>query len=133
MAASPAYAATPHNGWCSLTAANNTYTGIGTVGTCLTAGASGGFAGFVRCKPLGTNVATVARFFLNNGADNTVATNNSLLGELTLPATTASATAALTDLVFPLNFAMEPSHTINVALGTAVAAGWAFTGFAGDL
>jgi len=58
-------------------------------------GAVGGFFNTVNLQSLGTNAACVIRFFLNNGSDPTVATNNTLIGEAQMLATTASETAAL--------------------------------------
>jgi hypothetical protein len=53
--------------------------------------------------------------------------NTTLMGEVSLPATTASATAATVDIDYPLNVALPPGARILVGLGTAVAAGWAVT------
>jgi hypothetical protein len=50
--------------------------------------------------------------------------NNYFYGELSLPATTASATAATVDIDYPMNFALPPGYRIIVGLGTTVAAGW---------
>jgi len=50
--------------------------------------------------------------------------NNWFYGELTLPATTASANSALLDADYPLNLALPPGYRIICGLGTAVAAGW---------
>lgn len=85
---------------------------------------NGSFIQRLRLKALGTNVASVARIYVNNGGSQTVAVNNVLIGELTLPATTAIATAATIDLDYPLNMALNPGFTILVGLGTTVAAGW---------
>lgn len=52
---------------------------------------------------------------------------NFFYGEISLPATTASATAATPDIDYPLNLAVTPDMRIYVGLGTAVAAGWAVT------
>lgn len=116
-----------------LTAAAADYTGIGANNIlAFTADATnGGFIQRLRVKPLGTNVASVLRIFINNGAVNTTATNNSFYGELSLPATTANAAAANIDLDYPLNFALQPGYRIYVGLGTAVAAGWKITPIAG--
>ena len=50
--------------------------------------------------------------------------NNYFYGEVTLPATTAIATASTIDIDYPLNFPLPPNYGIVVGLGTAVAAGW---------
>lgn len=58
--------------------------------------------------------------------------NSKLYGEISLPATTASATAALVDIDYPMNFALPPNSKIFVGLGTTVAAGWIVMPIAGD-
>ena len=50
--------------------------------------------------------------------------NNYFYGEISLPATAASATAATVDIDYPMNFALPPGYRIVVGLGTTVAAGW---------
>jgi hypothetical protein len=56
---------------------------------------------------------------------------NMFYGEISLPATTASASAATVDIDYPMNIALPPSYHILVGLGTAVAAGWTVTTIAG--
>jgi hypothetical protein len=108
-----------------ITAANTAMDGTGTVTTIFTADATnGGYVGLIKVKPLGTNVASVARFFLNNGSTNATASNNVLIGELTLPAVTASATSAMMELAYPVMQALQAGYKINMTLGTAVAVGW---------
>lgn len=53
--------------------------------------------------------------------------NNYFYGEISLPATTAIATAATVDIDYPMNFALPPVYNIVVGLGTTVAAGWVVT------
>ena len=57
---------------------------------------------------------------------------NYFYGEISLPATTASATAATVDIDYPMNLALPPGFHILVGLGTAVANGWMVTTIAGD-
>lgn len=81
-------------------------------------------------EPLGTNVQSVARIYLNNGSTNATATNNSHIGKVTLPATTASNTVAeaTTDFYFPGSVLdLNPGFKIYVGLATTVAAGWVVT------
>jgi hypothetical protein len=132
MALDPQYTTTPNISADTKTTANNVYDGTGTVGTAFTAGANGSFIGFIKLKPLGTNVASVARFWINNGLTNATAANNYLIAEMSLPATTASANASLVEVTIPLQFAIEPAYKINFALGTTVAAGWQATVVGGD-
>jgi hypothetical protein len=98
-----------------------------------TAGSNGSYVRKLRFKALGTNVATVARIYLNNGSTNATAANNQLLGELALP-TTTSANAAVTsqDLEYPLEIALPSGFRIYVGLGTTVAAGYHCTAIAGQ-
>lgn len=111
-----------------LNVANTSKDGTGTVNTVATGNNAGNNAGnFVQkliARPLGTNIATVLRVFINNGGVNTTAANNSLIAELTLPATTLSEVAAQPDYVLPLNFALPAGFKINATIGTAVAAGY---------
>jgi hypothetical protein len=58
--------------------------------------------------------------------------NCKFYGEVSLPATTVSATAALVDIDYPMNFALPPGWEVYAGLGTAVAAGWFVTPIAGD-
>lgn len=108
----------------AVTAANTAMDGTGTVTTIFTAGVDGGYVGLCKLKALGTNVASVARFFVNNGGANSTPANNALIGEVTLPATTANATAALVELGYFFGLALPAGWKINMTLGTAVAAGW---------
>ena len=120
----------------AITAANTAPDGSGTVTTIATGNASGNAAGnFIQkiiARPLGTNVASVARLFANNGSANTTAANNALVAEVTLPAVTLSQVAAMTGVEIPLNLVLPASYNINAALGTAVAAGWMFTAVGGQ-
>ncbi len=79
------------------------------------------------------NVANVARFFLNNGSTNATATNNSFIKEVSLPATTGSANAALIDIAVSFNIPIPAGYKLNVVLGTTVGAGlgWYFAGVGG--
>lgn len=117
----------------AITASANDYTGAGANNRrVFTAGANGSFVQRLRFKALGTNVATVARVFLNNGSANTTSSNNTFYGEFTLPATTLSASTSTGDYDYSLNIALPAGFTIYVGLGTAVAAGWNVTAIGGD-
>jgi hypothetical protein len=109
------------------------YTGTNANNTlCYTAGSNGAFLQRIRFKPIGTNVASVARIYINNGSTNTSASNNTFIGEISLPATTAIATSALMDIDYPLNIAIPAGFRIYWGLGTAVAAGWVATVIGAD-
>ena len=85
---------------------------------------NGGFVQRLRFTAAGSNTASVARIYLNNGSTNTSASNNSLFGQCSLPATTAINTAATAEVEYPMNIALNPGFRIYVGLGTTVAASW---------
>jgi len=93
---------------------------------------SGSYLDHIRAKPLGTNVATVVRVFINNGGVTTQQNNNVLFTEVTLAATTLSEVAGLVDVPIPMKIPLDPGYNVYVTLGTTVAAGWNFTGVGGD-
>lgn len=110
--------------------ANIAKDGTGPVSLIFTAGADGGRVERVRIRPVGTNVATVVRIFINNGSDPTVAANNVLYAEKSIAANTLSETteSALNELptitdttAFPL--VLPPSYRLYATIGTTVAAG----------
>jgi len=108
-----------------LTTLNTAKDGTGTVLNVFTADATnGGFVQRIRFRAAGTNIATVARVFINNGSANSTPANNILYDEITLAATTLSEVAALAVYELPLNFALPPGYKLNVTLGTTVAAGY---------
>jgi len=116
----------------AITAANTTKDGTGTVDLVFTAGADGAFLQKLRIRPKGTNVATVLRVFLNNGATPTTATNNMLFDEIGLPATTNIETTSIVGLELPMNIALPAGWRVYVTLGTAVAGGYSVTAVGGD-
>lgn len=85
-----------------------------------------------------TNSYTQTAPFITDGTDLKVGsiadyfTNQMLIGELSLPATTASTTAATVDIDYTLNLVLPPNHRILVGLGATVAAGWVVTGIGGS-
>jgi len=88
---------------------------------------NGGYVQRIRFRPLGSNAATVARVWINNGSDTTVSVNNTLWDEIAIALTTVSQTAAQATYELPLNFPLPPSYRLYVTLGTAVAAGFDVT------
>ena len=109
----------------ALKTANTAKDGTGTVLTVFTADATnGGRAERIRFRAAGTNVATVARVFINNGSTNGTAANNVLYDEITLPSTTLSEVAALTNQELVLGIALPPGYKVNVTIGTTVSAGY---------
>lgn len=109
----------------AVATANTAKDGTGTVLTAFTADATnGGFVQRIRFRAAGTNIATVARVFINNGSTNATPANNILWDEITLAATTLSEVAALAVYELPLNFALPAGYKLNVTVGTTVAAGY---------
>ncbi len=88
---------------------------------------NGGYVQRIRFRPLGNNTATVARVWLNNGSDTTVAANNSLWDEISIASSTASQTSALATYELPLNFPLPASYRLYVTLGTSGATGYDVT------
>lgn len=119
--------------WGNILTANTAKDGSGAVVTVFTAGPNGSKIDQIKVRALGTNIATVLRFFVNNGASNATAANNSLAHETTIAATALSEVAALTDIdvTIPKNTSetacpipyLPAGYKINVTIGTAVAAG----------
>jgi hypothetical protein len=92
---------------------------------------NGGFVQRIRLKAIGTNIATVARIYINNGSTSVTATNNVFYGEVSLPGTTAINTAATVDVDYPMNFALPAGYKLYVGLGATVVAGWVASVIAG--
>lgn len=135
----PIFPLTPNAGALNAlltTAMTNTkaYDGTEAAGTALvlayTAGANGSKVDSISVQltstngatASGTTAATVVRFWVNNGAANTTATNNRLLGELVIPATTvvALATAINTTYSFSFNKAIPATYRIYAGITVAV-------------
>lgn len=142
MATSPQYAATMKVAFGTVLTANTAKDGTGTVVTVATGGTNGSLINKIEVRALGTNVATVMRFFVNNGLTNATATNNSLAYEATIAATTLSEVAALADNIIdvtrgsttePVIPFLPTGYKINITIGTTVAAGLAVTVFYSDL
>jgi hypothetical protein len=98
---------------------------------------NGGRIERIQAKALGSNVASVLRIFINNGLTPATAANNTLVGEVSLPVTTATAAAAINPITFPHSndiafpLVLPPGYRLYAALGTTVAAGWQVTAIGG--
>lgn len=96
---------------------------------------NGGRVERVRCFHLGTNVATIVRLFLNNGATVATAANNTYIADATCAANTISQVAGqvvaadFSGAPFPM--ALPPGYRIYVSVGTTIAAGLAVTAIGG--
>lgn len=92
---------------------------------------NGGFIQRIRFNALGTNITTVIRIYINNGGTQTTAANNELYGQVSMPATTASNTAATTEVDYPMGFALPPGFRIYAGTATTIASGWVAVGIGG--
>ena len=115
----------------TVSAADYTGTGTQNISVFTSDATNGGFVQRIRLKAIGTNVAAVARIYINNGSTNGTAANNVFYGEISLPATTAATTAATVDVDYPLNIALPAGYKLYVGLGATVAAGWVVSVIAG--
>ena len=130
----PIFTLAPDVQWSPIPVVTSNATTDGTTGTTyliFSASVDGGFVQRVRFRPLGTNVATVGRLWINNGATSGSAANNTLIDEITLNATTAAAAASLANQEVPINFAIPAGYRLFVTLGTTVAAGFDVTTIGG--
>ena len=92
----------------------------------------GSFLNRLRFKAIGTNTASVARIFINNGGLQTLVPNNTFYGEQDLPGTTAINTTSTVTLDYPMNLFLPPGFCIYVGVATTVAAGGDVTPIAGS-
>lgn len=128
----PVASRVPVVSWGNVATANTALDGTGTVVTIFTADATNGGLLFLwTLLHLGTNIATVIRFFLNNGSTNTVAANNSLFHEVTLAANTISQVAASIFQVIAMMRGLPPGYKVNITTGTTIAAGAQVTAWGG--
>lgn len=134
MNTQPVFPLTPSIQWptAALLTANTAKDGTGVVSIIFTSDAvNGSRLDFVKLRPLGTNVVTVVRFFINNGLDPTVATNNSLYMERTMLATTISETSEQVDNVVPFGLSLPPGYRVTATVSVTIAAGIRPTGVGG--
>lgn len=128
---SPIFGRVPQIEWGATTVAtaNTAKDGTGTVLTAFTADATeGSFLQYIALRAAGSNIASVARIFINNGASNATPANNILFTELSLPATTGTETAQVSGQIVPMNIGLPAGYRILITLGTTVATGYYVTG-----
>lgn len=139
----PIFPLTPKVSWGTVTTADATasknHDGTTTSAVLLfTAGANGSRVDKIKAVALGTNVATCLRIFINNGSANTTATNNTLVKEFAVAATSISETAAMAENEWnaddenPCDIALPAGYKLYATLGTTVATGLQVTVFGGD-
>lgn len=83
-------------------------------------------------RPLGTNVVSVGRIWINDGLDTDTAKNNRQIGEVDLPATTVSQTSSLADAVWNRGVIVPVGYRVYVTIGTTVAAGYDVSSYASN-
>ena len=116
-----------------LTANTTTDLTSGTIYLLFTADATdGSYVDKIIIQPIGTNVATAGRFWINNGSTTGTATNNTQFKDVTLAATTLSQVAAIGNTEVTVGFALPAGYKIYMTLGTTVAAGFKATVVAGN-
>ena len=137
VTSTPIFAQTPNVGALNAvvrTAMTNTkaFDGTETVGTAMalvyTAGANGSRVDQISCRftstngatASGTSSATLVRLWMNNGSANTTATNNILLGEVALPATTVTSLNSAAQIVY---YAPLPVGGLNLPAGYRIYGG----------
>ena len=92
--------------------------------------ASGGeYVYFATTTTTYTQTVPIISSQLANPADYVV--NNMFYGEVSLPATAVSQTAATVEIDYPMNLALPPGYRVLVGLGNAVATGWYVMGIGG--
>jgi len=138
----PIFPLTPNVSWGTVLTADGTATknhdgtAAGAV-LLFTAGANGARVDEIRAVPLGTNTASALRIFINNGAANTTATNNTLHSDTSLAATTISEIAgqSTVQVLKPDDnkpIYLEGGYKLYACVGTTMAIGWHVTCVGGD-
>jgi fructose-1,6-bisphosphatase/sedoheptulose 1,7-bisphosphatase-like protein len=129
----PIWAKTPATTYgATIATANTAKDGTGTVVLIATAGANGAILRKVVCEAIGTNIASTLRLFRNNGSTNATPANNSLIKQVSLPATTLTEVAGQSPVEIVLNMPMVAGERLYATIGTTVAAGWSLSVHQGD-
>jgi len=126
---SPLFSRIANMGITTLTTGNSDHTGSGanTVILWTADPTNGGRADSAIAVPLGTNVATVLRIWVNNGGAPSTIANNALVSETTMAATTISEVIAQSVTLVPLALALPAGWRLLAAVSTTIAAGIAVT------
>lgn len=115
MALTPQYASTPKVGTVVINTANTNRDGTGTLGTVLTAGASGSRIDSIEIQATGTTTAGMVRLFISDG------TNHRLFAEVPVVANTPSATTPAWSSLVQGNASGLVTH---VPLPISIPTGW---------
>ena len=138
---SPIFIAKPNIQWAKLSASGSptvSHTANGVLGTDVmvvySASLNGSRIDEVKIISLGTNPATVVRLFINNGLDNTVITNNTLIDEIDIAGTTISEVVSkpVTRIVYTNGLNLAPSQRLLAVTSVSQSDGLHITAFGGD-
>lgn len=125
MAASPQFLGTPKFANIVLNATNAgdpAYLNPTTIATILTIGVTGGRIDAVSIQPAGTNASTAVRFYVDTVGSG--GSNNRLVNEQALPATTSSSVAALAYAAWSPGMVLPANSVLRATLAnTAVTNG----------
>jgi hypothetical protein len=115
MASAPQYVGSPKNGTTQISTANTNRDGTGTLGTVLTAGASGSRVDKLTIQATGTTTAGMIRLFISDG------TNHRLIREIPVIAITPSATqpAWFEDISFDGGLILQNTYSLRAATNNA--------------
>lgn len=130
----PIFGLTPNVSWADAALTANTTKDLtsGTIYLVWTAGSNGGYLEEIYLKPLGTNIASLIRLWINNGSTTGTAANNTLFRDYGIPATTNSETAMQPDLVIAVRKPLPAGYRVYVTVATGVAVGYDVTAFGLD-
>jgi hypothetical protein len=125
MASSPLFVGTPKFASIVLNNSNGgdtAYQNPTTIATVLTVGASGARIDTIRLTPLGTNAASSVRLWVDTVGSG--GTNNKLIYDVTVAATTGSSSAALTGNIVPVGLVLPANSVLRATVAnTAVTNG----------
>jgi hypothetical protein len=117
----------------TLTAANITKDGTGTVGYFFVPDATNGsFLRKITVKPRGVNAAGLIRIWWTPNADNSVPAQNFLVTEIFVVASVVSETTPQNEYVYPINEPIPPGGRFFATLSVAGTGGWSVIGWGGD-
>ena len=122
MASSPIFIGTPKFANIILNNSNGgdpAYTSPTTIATVLTVGAGGGRIDTVYLAPVGTNAATAVRFFIDTVGTGT--TDNKLVHEETLAATTSTTVAALRGITWQPTMTLPAGAVLRATVANTAA------------
>ena len=116
----------------AITAANTAKDGTGAVSYIYGPVDQDTYIDRVVLRAIGSNVASVARLFINSGESQSASKNNILFAEKALAATTLDEADAFADNIIATDLWLPAEYRLFVVLGTAVASGYMVTAVAGE-